>query len=74
MFNCIDGEAYILVNEDTVPTNISDLNSRAGYHEVVPVELTLKPGDVNTITFGAMGSSGTYPANFMIPMSRSCYI
>jgi hypothetical protein len=34
------------------------MNSRAGYHRTVPVELTLYPGDVNTIKFGAIGSAG----------------
>ena len=38
--------------------NISDLNSRAGYHGVVPVQLVLKPGDVNTLRFGVSGASG----------------
>ncbi|CZR60141.1 uncharacterized protein PAC_10037 [Phialocephala subalpina] len=50
------GEAHIFVNDEPRPTNISLFNSRAGYHKVVPMELTLKPGNVNTITFGAMGS------------------
>ncbi|RHZ66397.1 hypothetical protein CDV55_102076 [Aspergillus turcosus] len=33
------------------------LNSRAGYHQTVPIQLTLKPGDTNTIRFAAMGTS-----------------
>jgi hypothetical protein len=53
------GEAYILVNGEAA-TNISDLNSRAGYHKSVPVELILTEGDSNTITFGAVGSSGMF--------------
>jgi hypothetical protein len=52
------GEAHIFINEDPMPTNISFFNSRAGYHKAVPVEITLQPGDVNTITFGVVGSSG----------------
>ncbi|KAI1473830.1 carbohydrate-binding module family 35 protein [Daldinia eschscholtzii] len=51
------GEAHIFVNDEP-PVNISSLNSRAGYHTSTPVQLTLKPGDVNTITFGATGSDG----------------
>ncbi|KAH6717453.1 Arabinanase/levansucrase/invertase [Leptodontidium sp. MPI-SDFR-AT-0119] len=49
------GEAHILVNDQAVPTNISSMNSRAGHHKSVPVELTLKPGDINKITFGVTG-------------------
>ncbi|ORY72065.1 Arabinanase/levansucrase/invertase [Pseudomassariella vexata] len=48
------GEAHILVNDEPA-INISSLNSRAGYHNSIPVQLTLKPGDVNTITFGSTG-------------------
>ncbi|KAI2617116.1 carbohydrate-binding module family 35 protein [Hypoxylon sp. NC1633] len=51
------GEAYILVNDEPA-VNISSLNSRAGYHASTPVQLNLKRGDVNTITFGAIGSDG----------------
>ncbi|KAI5867826.1 carbohydrate-binding module family 35 protein [Durotheca rogersii] len=49
------GEAHIFVN-DGPAINISSLNSRAGYHASTPLQLTLKAGDVNTITFGATGS------------------
>ena len=49
------GEAHVLVNDGDVPMNISSMNSRAGYHKTVPVELDLKEGSVNTITFGAVG-------------------
>ena len=35
------------------------MNSRAGEHKSVPVELTLNPGDENTITFGVAGDEGT---------------
>lgn len=38
--------------------NISDLNSRAGHHGVVPVQLVLKPGDANALRLGASGASG----------------
>ncbi|KAI1496348.1 Arabinanase/levansucrase/invertase [Biscogniauxia marginata] len=51
------GEAYIIVN-DGPTVNISSLNSRAGYHSSVPVQLTLNAGDVNTITFGSTSSHG----------------
>ncbi|KAL1872354.1 hypothetical protein Daus18300_004324 [Diaporthe australafricana] len=49
------GEAQILVNDDIHPTNLSELNSRAGRHRAVPVQLRLLPGDTNTIRFGAVG-------------------
>ncbi|KAI1484468.1 Arabinanase/levansucrase/invertase [Biscogniauxia mediterranea] len=51
------GEAYIIVN-DGPAINISSLNSRAGYHKSVPVQLTMNAGDSNTITFGSVGSDG----------------
>lgn len=60
------GEAHIFVNDEPRSTNISLFNSRAGYHKVVPMELTLRPGDVNTITFGAMGSEGTTPPYYLL--------
>uniref|UniRef100_A0A0W0GF65 Galactan-beta-galactosidase n=1 Tax=Moniliophthora roreri TaxID=221103 RepID=A0A0W0GF65_MONRR len=49
------GEAHIYVNDEVVPTNISDLNMRAGHHRSVPVPLKLQEGDVNTIRFGVTG-------------------
>ncbi|EMR63395.1 putative galactan -beta-galactosidase protein [Eutypa lata UCREL1] len=49
------GEAYIYVNDEPA-VNISSLNHRAGYHPVVPVQLKLQPGDVNTITVGSVGT------------------
>jgi hypothetical protein len=52
------GDAHIYVNDQPAPLNISELNSRAGYHHTVPIQLTLKPGDTNTIRFAAMGTSG----------------
>lgn len=52
------GEAQIIVNDDTQPTNLSDLNSRAGKHGAVPVQLRLREGDTNTIRFGAHGDEG----------------
>lgn len=48
-----------------MPTKISLLNCRAGYHKVVPVEITLRPGDINTITFGGKGSASMYPLDFV---------
>ncbi|KAI0902978.1 glycosyl hydrolase [Ustulina deusta] len=48
------GEAYIMINNEP-PVNISSLNSRAGYHHLVPVQLRLEAGDDNTIVFGSMG-------------------
>ncbi|KAI2786778.1 hypothetical protein POX_g09172 [Penicillium oxalicum] len=50
------GEACIYVNGQPA-LNISDMNSYAGYHQTVPVQLTLQPGDTNTIKFAAVGSS-----------------
>jgi hypothetical protein len=38
--------------------NISDLNRQAGYHKTIPVELTLHPGDDNSIKISALGSRG----------------
>jgi hypothetical protein len=52
------GDAHIYVNDEPAPLKISELNSRAGYHQTVPVQLTLKPGDANTIRFAAIGTSG----------------
>ena len=52
------GEAHILVNGETTPVNISELNSRAGYHGVVPVQLELERGYGNIITVGASGEEG----------------
>ncbi|KAE9363302.1 carbohydrate-binding module family 35 protein [Stipitochalara longipes BDJ] len=56
-----EGEAQISINDDPVAMKISLLNSRAGHHRIVPVELTLQPGDINSITFGATRSSGMSP-------------
>jgi hypothetical protein len=50
------GEAYIIVNDALEPVNLSDLNSRAGYHHNIPVKLSLRRGDANTITFGVRGA------------------
>jgi hypothetical protein len=58
------GEAQILINDDVHPTNLSDLNSRAGRHGAVPVQLKLREGDINTIRFGAHGDkSKSHAAN-----------
>ncbi len=51
------GQAYIHVN-DGPAVNISALNHRAGHHPVVPVQLLLEHGDVNTITVGSVGTEG----------------
>jgi len=48
------GEAYVSVNDELV-YNISSLNTRAGYHDIVPVKLNLYKGDVNKISFGVYG-------------------
>jgi len=57
-FSYIEGQAHIYLNDQPLPVNVSDLNRRAGYHKTIPVELTLKRGDENTITIGALGSRG----------------
>lgn len=49
------GEAHVYVN-DQPAVNISSLNHRAGYHDVVPILLNLEEGSENTITFGVSGS------------------
>ncbi|KAI0964834.1 glycosyl hydrolase [Xylaria arbuscula] len=48
------GDAYVVVNNEPA-VNISSLNSRAGYHHLVPVQLKLRSGDDNTIVFGSIG-------------------
>ncbi|KAI1123616.1 carbohydrate-binding module family 35 protein [Nemania abortiva] len=50
------GEAHIFVNNELMPTNISAMNSRAGFAEYTPVQLLLETGNVNTIRIGANGS------------------
>jgi hypothetical protein len=50
----VAGEAHVVVN-DQAPVNISALNHRAGYHDIVPILLDLKAGPVNSITFGFTG-------------------
>jgi len=52
------GEAYVSVN-DEVAYNISSLNDRAGYHDIVPVELNLREGAVNKIMFGTNAGEDT---------------
>jgi hypothetical protein len=39
-----------------VAHNVSSLNDRAGYHDVVPVELNLREGPVNKIMIGLSGN------------------
>jgi hypothetical protein len=41
-----------------VPTNISTLNSCAGFYSTVPIPLNLKMGGENVIRFGASGTEG----------------
>lgn len=48
------GEAFVLVNDEAART-ISSLNNRAGHHDVVPVELDLRRGALNRISFGIHG-------------------
>ncbi|KAF2003651.1 carbohydrate-binding module family 35 protein [Amniculicola lignicola CBS 123094] len=48
------GEAHVFVNDEPA-VNISSLNHRAGYHDIVPIELNLREGAVNKITFGTTG-------------------
>jgi hypothetical protein len=54
------GEAHILINDQQTPTNISSLNSNAGFHNTVPVEVMLEKGDGNVIRFGASGDDGMF--------------
>lgn len=51
------GEAQISVNDGPF-FNVSELNSRAGYHHVVPVELDLEAGPVNSIEIRATNEAG----------------
>jgi hypothetical protein len=55
---CTAGEVHLFINDNYLPTNISRLNSHAGNYKTVPVELSLIPGDVNSITFGVTGAAG----------------
>jgi hypothetical protein len=59
------GEAFVSVN-DHVIYNISALNSRAGYHDVIPVELDLEEGAVNKIAFGVTGDSSEENAGIVL--------
>lgn len=52
------GEAHVFVNDEPA-VNISSLNHRAGYHDIVPVQLELREGPVNKITFGMSGAEHT---------------
>lgn len=51
------GDAWVEVN-GAPAVNISDMNHRAGFHHVIPVQLDLKHGDSNTITFGVGNGQG----------------
>jgi hypothetical protein len=65
-FNVV-GEAHVYVNDRSVRLNVSDYNRRAGYHQIIPIGLTLNPGDDNSLRIGAAGSSGkSYVVYFLI--------
>ncbi|KAF9741672.1 hypothetical protein PMIN06_001416 [Paraphaeosphaeria minitans] len=49
-----NAEAWVSVN-DGPAVNISALNHRAGFHDVVPIQLDLEEGSGNTVTFGTSG-------------------
>lgn len=68
------GEAYIYVNDEPA-VNVSSLNHRAGYYPVVPVQLKLSPGEVNTITVGSVGTEGKRERSpaWMLSMTRYLY-
>lgn len=50
------GEAYIALNDAQEPIYLSDLNFRAGHHRIVPVQILLQEGEVNTVTFEVEGT------------------
>lgn len=52
-----NAEAWVSVN-DGPAVNISALNHRAGFHDVVPIQLDLNEGSGNTVTFGTSGGEG----------------
>lgn len=56
------GAAHVSVNDEPA-MNISTLNHRAGFHDVVPIELALRVGAINKITFS---SSGTTDAGIVL--------
>lgn len=66
------GQAQIRVNDELYATNMSELNSRAGYHHVVPIQLRLEPGDVNTIRVGAIGAKGMLHLLYLYSFSPEC--
>jgi hypothetical protein len=51
-------ELWLQVNGG-LKMNVSSLNHRAGWHDVVPVQLVLEKGDGNVIAFGANGGGIT---------------
>lgn len=57
-------EAFVSVNDGPVH-KISSLNSRAGYHDVVPVELDLDAG-ANNITFSVTKRDAKADAGIML--------
>lgn len=54
------GQMYIRVNNGPKRVNLADLNSRAGHHGDVPVELVLTPGTQNTLQLRVDGHDGMY--------------
>jgi hypothetical protein len=48
-------EAHVYVNDEPA-VNISSLNHRAGYHDIVPIELNLREGSDNKVVFSVSGS------------------
>lgn len=68
------GQVQIRINDESNPTNLSDLNSRAGRHHIVPVRLRLDAGDVNTIRFGAVGAAGTQLHDHTDHISIPCVV
>ncbi|EKD20509.1 putative galactan 1,3-beta-galactosidase [Drepanopeziza brunnea f. sp. 'multigermtubi' MB_m1] len=72
--NAAVGEAHLAINDQPVPTKISDMNCRAGRQKTIPVELTLKPGDVNKITFGVTGEKGQFASTIFFSPAFGCTI
>ncbi|KAK6538427.1 hypothetical protein TWF694_010012 [Orbilia ellipsospora] len=50
------GQAHVYINDEPTPRNISDFNSRAGYHGEIPIKIHLKAGAVNTLRIGSNGA------------------
>ncbi|KAJ4295600.1 hypothetical protein N0V90_007613 [Kalmusia sp. IMI 367209] len=52
-----EAEAFVQVNGGP-RVNVSELNHRAGYSDVVPVQLELREGSGNVVEFGVSGGEG----------------